>query len=119
MSQESALNFDQWEKHSENYKPIGVFVYKITENNRRLGCYTEFIQTQKSYPTSLYKISILTWTTCHIKSKFFLWTKLLKNLLFTKYLISVTAALRIPLLEWMLIYGLYIFESFIKVFSPV
>ena len=31
MSQESALNFNQWETLSENYKVIGVFVYKITE----------------------------------------------------------------------------------------
>ena len=30
-------------------------------------------------------------TTCHIKLKFFLWTKLIENLLLAKYLISVTA----------------------------
>ena len=32
-------------------------------------------------------------TTCHIKLKFFLWTKLIENLLLPKYLISVTAHL--------------------------
>ena len=32
-------------------------------------------------------------TTCHIKLKFFLWTKLLENLLLAKYLISVAAPL--------------------------
>ena len=47
------------------------------------------------------KVSYLFWnntypnskTTCHIKPKFFLWTKLLENLLLAKYLISVTAPL--------------------------
>ena len=34
-------------------------------------------------------------TTCHIKLKYFLWTKLLESLLLTKYLISVTATLMI------------------------
>ena len=38
-----------------------------------------------SYPNSK--------TTCQIKLKFFLWTKLLENLLLPKYLISVTAPL--------------------------
>ena len=33
-------------------------------------------------------------TTCHIKLKVFLWTKLLKSLLLAKYLISVAAASR-------------------------
>ena len=32
-------------------------------------------------------------TTCHIKLKFFLWTKLLENLLIVRYLISVAAPL--------------------------
>ena len=32
--------------------------------------------------------------TCHIKLKFFLWTKLLENLLIAKYLISLTASLK-------------------------
>ena len=46
------------------------------------------------------EISNLSWqnnlkTTCHIKLKFFLWTKLLENLLLVKYLISVTATLKI------------------------
>ena len=33
-------------------------------------------------------------TTCHIKLKVFLWTKLVENLLFAKYFISVAATLR-------------------------
>ena len=47
------------------------------------------------------EVSYLSWqnthpnlkTTCHIKLKFFLWTKLLENLLHAKYLISVAASL--------------------------
>ena len=34
-------------------------------------------------------------STCHIKLKFFFWTKLLENLLLAKYLISVTGPLNI------------------------
>ena len=47
------------------------------------------------------EVSYLSWqntfpnlkTTCHIKLKFFWWTKLPENLLLAKYLISVTASL--------------------------
>ena len=47
------------------------------------------------------KVSFLPWwnkysdlkTTCHIKPKFFLWTKLLENFLLAKYLKSVVATL--------------------------
>ena len=47
------------------------------------------------------EVSYLSWqnttpnlkTTCHIKLKFFLWTKLLEYLLLAKYLISVAAPL--------------------------
>ena len=38
-------------------------------------------------------------TTCHIKLKFFLWTKLLENLLLAKYLISVTTPLISDIIE--------------------
>ena len=48
------------------------------------------------------EVSYLSWqntyhnlkTTCHIKLKYFLWTKLLENLLLAKYLISVAAPSR-------------------------
>ena len=46
----------------------------------------------KSYPTCLDKVCIVK-TTCHIKLKFFLWTKLLGNLLLGKYLVSVAVPL--------------------------
>ena len=64
ISCEHDLNFDQWKTFSENYKPIRVWlclVYKFAENNCLLQLFSEFIQTQKRYPTSLDKIRILTW----------------------------------------------------------
>ena len=72
MSCERALNFDQWKIFSENYKAIRVWlwlVYKFTENNCRLRLFSKFIQTQKRYPTSLDKISILTWKLLIISSQ--------------------------------------------------
>ena len=63
MSQERALNFDQWKTFSENYKPIRVWlwlVYKFTDNYCPLRLFSEFIQTRKSYPTTNDKIVILT-----------------------------------------------------------
>ena len=97
MSCERALNFDQWKTISENYEPVRVWlwlVYKFTYNYCRLRLFSKFIQTQE--------VSYLSWpnmypnmkTTFHIKLKFFMWTKLLENLLLAKYLISVTAPLR-------------------------
>ena len=65
---EPALNFDQSKIFFENCKPIRVWlwtVYKFTKNN----------------------------STHNIKLKVFLWTKLPKNLLYAKYLISVAATL--------------------------
>ena len=44
-----------------------------------------YLSWQNTYPNLKY--------TCHIKLTFFLWTKLLENLLLAKYLISVTAPL--------------------------
>ena len=61
MSCEHALNFDQWKTFSENFKPIRVWlwlIYKFTENSCRSRLFSEFIQTQRRYPTSLDKISI-------------------------------------------------------------
>ena len=57
------LNFDQLKTLSENYEPMRVwlwFVYKFTENYCCLRLFSEFIQTQKRYPTSIDKILILT-----------------------------------------------------------
>ena len=82
MSGERALNFDQWKTFFENYKPIRVwlwFVYKFTENVCHLRLFSNFIQTLKRYPYPNLN------TTCHIKLKFFLWTKLLQNVIFVKY----------------------------------
>ena len=97
MSCECALNFDQWKTFSENYKPMRIWlwlVHKFTNN---------YIVPHDISPSSLkLKRGInLSWqkvypnlkTTCHIKLHFFMWTKLLENLLLAKYLISVTAKL--------------------------
>ena len=98
MSCERALIFDQWKTFSENYKPMRVWlwlVYKFNENYCRSRLFSDFIQTQKKYPTSWQNTYPNLKTTCHIKLKFFLWTKLLENLLHAEYLISVAAALNL------------------------
>ena len=64
MSCERALIFDQWKTFSENYKPMRVWLWlanKFTEKNCRLQLIIEFNQTQKRYPNSFDKISIITW----------------------------------------------------------
>ena len=100
MSCGHALNFDQWKTIFENYEPIRIWIwlaYRFTENNCRLWIFSKFIQAQKRYPTSLDKIRILTWKLLinHIKLKCSLWTKLPKNLLLPKCLISVAATLKL------------------------
>ena len=98
MSSERALNFDQWKTFSENYKPMRVWfwlVYKFTENYCRSWLFSKFIQTQEVPYLPWQNASPNLKTTCHIKLKFFLWTKLLQNLVLPKYLISVTAPLTI------------------------
>ena len=97
MSCERALYFDQWKTFSENFKPMrvdyGLFT-SFTENYCRSRHISEFIHTEKRYPTFLDKICILTWKLLVIsKLNFFLWTKLLENLLLAKYLIFVSAPL--------------------------
>ena len=89
---------------SENYNPIRVWLwiaYKFIENNCRLQVFSEDIQTQKRYPISPWqnKYSDLK-TIWHIKPKFFLWTKLRKNLLPAKYLIYVAVDLMAKLIIW-------------------
>ena len=74
MSCERALNFDQWKAFLKNYKPITAWLslaYKFTENICRSRLFFEFIHTQKRYPTSLDKISILTWKLFVIPSQNF------------------------------------------------
>ena len=71
MSCERALNFDQRKTFSENYKPMRVWlwlVYKFAENQTSARLFSEFIQTQKRYPTSPDKIRILTWKLLVISS---------------------------------------------------
>ena len=59
ICQERTWNFEQWKVLFKHYKPIGVFVYQITEINCRLRYFVKFVQTQKEYPISLNKISSL------------------------------------------------------------
>ena len=92
MSCKRALNFDEWKTFSKNYKPIRGWLwlaYKFTENNCCWELFSEFIQTHLPWQNKYSNLK----TTCHIKSKCFLWTKLPKNLLLAKYLISVVATL--------------------------
>ena len=68
------------------------------------------------------KVSYLSWqnmypnwkTTCHIKLRFFLYTKPLENLLLAKYLISVPAPLRRKILSLSNLYCLKVKPSFHK-----
>ena len=64
MSRERVSDFDQWKTVSRNYKPMRVWKWlacKFAENNCRWGLVAEFIETRKSYSTSLDKIRILKW----------------------------------------------------------
>ena len=85
----------------ENCKPMRVwlwFVCKITENYCHLRLFSEFIQNSEI-------VSYFSWqntysnlkTTCHIKLKYFLWTKPQQNLSLAKYLMPVTATLIISI----------------------
>ena len=64
---------------------------------RELLSLTTFLQVHSNSE----EVSYLSWqntyrnlkTACHIKLKFFMWSKLLENLLFAKYLISATVPL--------------------------
>ena len=70
MSCEQALDFDQWKTFSENNKPIRVMAcLQIYQELLSLATFfSEFIQTQKRYPTSLDKMLILTWKLLVISS---------------------------------------------------
>ena len=63
MSCERALNSDQWKPFSEYSKPIRLWlwlIYKYTDNYCCSRLFSEFIETQRRYPTSLDKMCILT-----------------------------------------------------------
>ena len=90
MPCERRLNFDQWKKFSENYKPMRVWLWLVDKFNDnycrlRLFCLRSF-KLRRKYVPNLKAI-------CHIKLQFFLWTIPLGNLLLAKYLISVAAPL--------------------------
>ena len=90
----TCFTFNQSETFSENYMPKWVWlwlVYKTTKINCCLWLLTEFIPTQKRYPNSLVKISILTWKLFVTSCRTF---KLLKNLFLAKHLISVAHTIK-------------------------
>ena len=84
---------------SENYKPVGVWFLACLQIYRELLSLVTFFRVHSISE----KISYLSWqntypnlkTSCYIKLKFLLRTKLQENLLLAKYLISVAASLNI------------------------
>ena len=68
-----------------------------------------YLSWQNTYPNSK--------TTCHIKLKFFLWTKLLENLLLAKYLISVATPLNKSRDAYLRITGYYVSQFLFSFFS--
>ena len=101
---ERVLNFEQWKTFSEKANESLVFIY--LEIYRELLSLVPFLWVH----SNLKEVSYLSWqntypnlkTTCHIKLKFFLWTKLLENLVLAKCLISVNAPLlaKVERKEW-------------------
>ena len=74
MSGERALIFGQWKTFFKNCNPVRVrlrLAYKINENDCSLRFFVEFIKTQKRYPTSFDKISIISWKLLAISSQNF------------------------------------------------
>ena len=64
MSQEQVLNISHRKTFFENFKPMRIWLWlvcKITANNCHSQLLAELIRTQTRYPTSLDKMSILTW----------------------------------------------------------
>ena len=76
---------------------MGVWLWLVYKTYRELLSLANFLRVHSSSK----EVSYLSWknatpnlkTTCHIKLKFFLWTKLLEYLLLAKYLIPVAAPL--------------------------
>ena len=84
------------EKHFSKTISQWEFDYGLFTNLPRIIVARDFSPSSfKRYPTSLDKTRTYPdlKTTCHIKLKFFLWTKLLENLVLAKYLISFAAPL--------------------------
>ena len=94
LSCERSLYFDQWKTFSETYKPMKVWLWLIYGELLSLAT---FLRVH----SNLEEVSYLSWQntdpnlkpTCHIKLKFFLWTKLVENLFLAKYLIFVVVPL--------------------------
>ena len=78
---------NQWEFDYALFTSLPIIIiardnsFRVHWNSKEVS----YLSWQNAYP----KLN----TTCHIKLNFFLWTKLLQNLLLAKYLISVAAPL--------------------------
>ena len=75
-----------------------VTFLRVHSNSKEVS----YLPCQNTYPNLK--------TTCHIKLKFFLWTKLKENLLLAKYIISVTA----PLIDFLSKYAFFFFNQSIQ-----
>ena len=91
ISQERALNFDQWKIFSENYKPMRVWL-ELVRNLPSIIVACDFTLSSFRLKRGILQNSFPNLnTSCNRKLKCFLWTKLLQSLFLAKYLISVYA----------------------------
>ena len=85
ISCKRALNFDQRKTFSKNYKPMRVWVWLLYKIYRELLSLATFLPVHSSSKEVPYLFWPNTYphlkTTCHIKLKIFLWTKLLETYL--------------------------------------
>ena len=99
MSCERSSNSFERERENHFQKTINQWEchYSLLQIYRESLSFAYFLRVHSNST----ELSHLAWqikhlnlkTTCHSKLKFFLWTKLLENLLLAKYLISVAATL--------------------------
>ena len=105
------FKIDHWKTFSENYISQWEFDYGLFANLPRIIVSHDFSPSSLKFRRGILPLLTNTYpnlkTTCHIKLKFFLWTKLLKNLLLAKYPISVAASLMILSLL------IYLFKSLV------
>ena len=105
------FKIDHWKTFSENYISQWEFDYGLFANLPRIIVSHDFSPSSLKLRRGILPLLTNTYpnlkTTCHIKLKFFLWTKLLKNLLLAKYPISVAASLMILSLL------IYLFKSLV------
>ena len=125
-NKERTFSFDQLKAFSENYKSMRVWlwlVYNITEDNRCLCLFTEFIQTQNRYLASLEKTSILTWRLLVISGRIWDSHNIQNGAIITKRsILDVAAVLSPPLhitpknVYWIKLLDNLLFAKYLKYF---